>query len=246
MLFHFRLLFQPLVVPPPPRRSPPLVVPQGGGGGRHLVNPEFFVAAHCVVVWVTVLWGTATCILCTHGRTFCSLSLKWNLTAQPCFPWDRTNVTDDDSDLNSDTEVVWVKWCMGYGTQFWEQVVFYKGRSRREMGSQRSACACQASYQEGKNITQECCPKHSSGKWRACARVQGQVEQDQENFTPSWSRSRSPYIGSPLNVSYAEFFRFMLQFLCLQMCVYSGSVFPQGGVGGLSSLGWGRTRGGGG
>ena len=32
-----------------------LVVPHplsfpGGGGGRHLVNPEIFVAAHCVVV----------------------------------------------------------------------------------------------------------------------------------------------------------------------------------------------------
>ena len=31
--------------------------------------------------------------------------------------------------------------------------------------------------------------------------------------------------------AYAEFFRFMLQFLCLQMCVYSGGVVPQGGVG---------------
>ena len=50
-------------------------------------------------------------------------------------------------------------------------------------------------------------------------------------FTPSWSRSRSPYIGSPLNVSYAEFFRFMLQFLCLQMCAYGGSAVPQGGWG---------------
>ena len=38
-------------------------------------------------------------------------------------------------------------------------------------------------------------------------------------------------MGSPLNVSYAEFFRFMLQFLCLQMCVYGGSAVPQGGVG---------------
>ena len=46
-----------------PPRSLPLVVPRGGGG-RHLVNPKFFVAAHCVVVWVTVLWGTATCIPC--------------------------------------------------------------------------------------------------------------------------------------------------------------------------------------
>ena len=56
--------------PPPPCRSPPLVVPQGGVGDRHLVNPKFFVAAHCVVVWVTVLWGTATCIPCTHGGHF--------------------------------------------------------------------------------------------------------------------------------------------------------------------------------
>ena len=45
------------------------------------------------------------------------------------------------------------------------------------------------------------------------------------------SRSRSPYIGSPLNASYAEFFHFMLQFLCLQMCVYGGGAVPQGEVG---------------
>ena len=51
----------------------------------------------------------------------------------------------------------------------------------------------------------------------------------------------SLYIGSPLNVSYAEFFRFMLQFLCLQMCVYGGDRPPRGG-GGPSSLGWGTTR----
>ena len=73
------------LVPPPPLSFPtPCRSP--GGGGRHLVNPKFFVAAHCVVVWVTVLWGTATCIPCTHGGAFCLVSLKWNLTAQPCFP----------------------------------------------------------------------------------------------------------------------------------------------------------------
>ena len=38
-------------------------------------------------------------------------------------------------------------------------------------------------------------------------------------------------MGSPLNVSYAEFFRFMLQFLCLQMCARGGSAVPQGGLG---------------
>ena len=38
-------------------------------------------------------------------------------------------------------------------------------------------------------------------------------------------------MGSPLNVSYAEFFRFMLQFLGLQMCVCGGSAVPQGVMG---------------
>ena len=96
-LGHGRAVHQSMVPPPPFVVPHPLSFPGGGGGGgrrnvgqgvgdRHLVNPKFFVAAHCVVVWVTVLWGTATCIPCTHGRTFCSLSLKWNLIAQPCFP----------------------------------------------------------------------------------------------------------------------------------------------------------------
>ena len=39
------------------------------------------------------------------------------------------------------------------------------------------------------------------------------------------------YIGSPWNMSDAEFFRFMLQSLCLQTCVYRGSAVPQGGGG---------------
>ena len=34
-----------------------------------------------------------------------------------------------------------------------------------------------------------------------------------------------------MNTSYAEFFRLMLQFLCLQMYVYGGGAVPQGGVG---------------
>ena len=84
-------------------------------------------------------------------------------------------------------------------------------------------------------------------QWKAVSmcKSSGSSGAGPRKFTLSWSRSRSPYIGSPLNVSYAEFFRFMLQFLCLQMCVYGGSAVPQGGGGGPSSLGWGRTRGGG-
>ena len=31
--------------------------------------------------------------------------------------------------------------------------------------------------------------------------------------------------------AYAEFFRFMLQFLCLQMCVYGVGAVPKGGWG---------------
>ena len=75
-----------LLYPPPLVVPHSLSFPRGGVGDRHLANPKIFVAAHCVVVWVTVLWDTATCIPCTHGGTFCLFSLKWNLTAQPCFP----------------------------------------------------------------------------------------------------------------------------------------------------------------
>ena len=72
-------------------------------------------------------------------------------------------------------------------------------------------------------------------------------------FTPSWSRSMFSYIGSPLNAPCAEFFRFMLQLLCLKMCAHRGSTVPGGGGGvtwqpfprAPSSLGWDRTRGGG-
>ena len=48
------------------------------------------------------------------------------------------------------------------------------------------------------------------------------------NLTPSQSRSRSQYIGSPLNASYAVFLRFAVQFLCPKMCMHGGSTVPQG------------------
>ena len=58
------------------------------------------------------------------------------------------------------------------------------------------------------------------------------MEQDQENLHRAGQGVGLRTFGSPLNVSYAEFFCFMLQFLCLQMCVYGGSAVPQGGQGG--------------
>ena len=42
----------------------------------------------------------------------------------------------------------------------------------------------------------------------------------------------SDALMSAMARSYAEFFRFMLQFRCLQVCVYGGSAVPRGGGGG--------------
>ena len=70
------------------------------------------------------------------------------------------------------------------------------------------------------------------------------MEQDQEILHRAGQGVGLRDIGSPLNASYAEFFRFMLQFLCLQMCAYGGRVVPQGVVG--DCLPWGGERQGGG
>ena len=143
---------------------PPLVVPHPlsfpGGGGGSLGQPKIF---RC---------GSLCCCVgdCVVGR--------YHL--HPLHSWPNILLTFAEMELDSTTtgEPVLAQ-VIGH-SEHGEQVVFYKGHSRREMGSQKSACAPQASYQEGKTTTQECCPKHSSGKWRACARVQGEVEQDQE------------------------------------------------------------------
>ena len=60
-----------------------------------------------------------------------------------------------------------------------------------------------------------------------------------QEFKVKWSRTKKMYTEpvkeyvsvhwQHLNVSYAEFFRFTLQFLGLQMCMYGGSAVPQGG-----------------
>ena len=61
--------------PPPPVSFPTPCRSPGGGGGRHLVNPKFFVAAYCVVVWVAVLWGTTTCIPCNFCACKCACTV---------------------------------------------------------------------------------------------------------------------------------------------------------------------------
>ena len=78
-------------------------------------------------------------------------------------------------------------------------------------------------------------PLHS---WQDILLTFGEVELDNTTMFPPGtsvmfirSTGEPPYIGSPLNASYAECFRFMLQVLCLQMCVYGWGVVPQGGVG---------------
>ena len=127
-----------------PYPPPPFVLPQRGG--RHLLNPKFFVAAHCVAVAKPPPKSAAQSIPVESGEHVQEFKVKWSRT-QKIYTWSR-----------------------------------------------------------------------------------------------SWSRSRSLYIGSPLNVSYSVFFRFMLQFLRLQMCVYGVGdrqlvTVPQGVVG--DRLPWG-------
>ena len=112
---------------------------------------------------------------------------------------------------------------------------------------------CQDSYQKGQTTTQEL-PKAFQWKVVSMFRSSRSSGAGTRNLTPSWSRSRSQYIGSPLNASYAVFFRFAVQFLCLCVAVR----FPKGGWGTVtwrpSPRGWrgtvfpgvGQDRGGGG
>ena len=120
---------------------------------------------------------------------------------------------------------------MGYGTQFWEQVVFFTRDIPKGKWVPKNLLA------PAKPGTKKAKPPPKSAAQNIPVESREHVQEFKvsgagpRNFTPSRSRSRSPYIGSPLNVSYAEFFRFMLQFLCLQMCVYGGSAVSQGGLG---------------
>ena len=73
-------------------------------------------------------------------------------------------------------------WCMGYGTQFWKQVVFYKGHSRREMGSQKSACVAKPPTKKAK-------PPPKS----AAQRIPVESGEHVQEFKVKWSRTKKFY-----------------------------------------------------
>ena len=133
----------------------------------------------------------------------------------------------------------------------------------------RTSCILQGTFLEGSGFPKICLhlpsllpkgpnhrprvlPKAFQGKVVSMFRSSRSSGAGPRNLTPRRSRSRSLYIGSPLNASYAVFFRFSVQFLCLKMCVHSGSMgegrhlatVPQGVVG--VCLPWGGAGQGGG
>ena len=59
---------------------PPLVLPQGGVGDRHLLNPKFFVAAHCVVVAKPPPKSAAQSIPVESGEHVQEFKVKWSRT----------------------------------------------------------------------------------------------------------------------------------------------------------------------
>ena len=122
-------------------------------------------------------------------------------------------------------------WCMGHGAQFWEQVVFLQGTFPKGNGFPKICLRLPTPTKKAKPPPKSAAQSISleSGEHVQEFKVKWSRS---KKFTPSRSRSRSRYIGSLLNASHAEFFHFMLQFLCLQVCVYGGSVGPPPGGGG--------------
>ena len=51
-----------------------------GGGGRHLLNPKFFVAAHCVVVATPPPKSAAQSIPVESGEHAQEFKVKWGRT----------------------------------------------------------------------------------------------------------------------------------------------------------------------
>ena len=119
--------------PPPRCRSPPLVVPRGGGGAS-LGQPKIFPC------------GSLCCCVgdCVVGH--------YHL--HPLHSWQDILLTFAEMELDSTTmfpagtSVMFIRsteepvlaQLVGH-SEHGEQVVFYKGHSRREMGSQKFVCA---------------------------------------------------------------------------------------------------------
>ena len=179
-------------------------------------------------LWVTVV-GHCHLYPLHSWRDILLTFAEMELDSTTMFP----PVTDDDSNLDSDTEVVWVKsargaWGMGHS--FGNKLYFTRDIPKGKWVPKNLLAPAKPPTKKAKPPPKSAAQSIpvESGEHVQEFKVSGA---GRRNFAPCRSRSRSPYIGSPFNVSYAEFFRFMLQFLCLQMCVYGGSAVPQGGVG---------------
>ena len=62
-----------------------------------------------------------------------------------------------------------VRHCHLYPLYSWQDILLTLAEMKLDSTTMftpgTNACTCQASYQKGQTTTQECCPKHSSGKW---------------------------------------------------------------------------------
>ena len=67
-------------VPPPPLSFPTPCPSPGGVGDRHLRNPKFFVAAHCVVVAKPPPKSAAQSIPVESGEHVQEFKVKWSRT----------------------------------------------------------------------------------------------------------------------------------------------------------------------
>ena len=72
--------FAGLSSPPPLVLPLPLSFPRGGWGDRHLLNPKFFVAAHCVVVAKPPPKSAAQSIPVESGEHMQEFKVKWSRT----------------------------------------------------------------------------------------------------------------------------------------------------------------------
>ena len=69
------------VFPPNRAITPPLSFPRGGGwGDHHLLNPKFFVAAHCVVVAKPPPKSAAQSLPVESGEHVQEFKVKWSRT----------------------------------------------------------------------------------------------------------------------------------------------------------------------